>query len=52
MPCQRAAKMDEGIRFPLCHPEALERPLDGAADAMRRMANRQIKGEIVILPEG
>jgi len=26
-------------------------PLDGAADAMRRMANRQIRGKVVILPE-
>jgi NADPH:quinone reductase len=26
-------------------------PLDGAADAMRRMANRQLKGKVVILPE-
>ena len=26
-------------------------PLDGAADAMRRMANRQIQGKVVILPE-
>lgn len=26
-------------------------PLDGAADAMRRMASRQLKGKVVILPE-
>jgi hypothetical protein len=26
----RAAKMDEGIRFPLCHPESLERLFAGA----------------------
>lgn len=25
--------------------------LEGAADAMRRMANRQLKGKVVILPE-